>query len=86
MIYLFEEVLNFSDNETVFWVIFEPRKCPIFPTFVKNGRFEYQSWIFYGSQVTRKTGEILDSLQIIFFMIEFFVLQHKKENKLKSVT
>ena len=51
-----------------------------------NGRFEYQSWIFYGSQVTRKTGEILDSLQIIFFMIEFFVLQHKKENKLKSVT
>ena len=46
-------------------MIFEPRKCPIFPTFVKNGRFEYQSWIFYGSQVTRKTGEILDSLQTL---------------------
>lgn len=52
MIYLFEEVLNFSDNETVFLSDIWAYKCPIFPTFVKNGRFEYQSWIFYGSQVT----------------------------------
>ena len=74
MIYLFEEVLNFSDNETVFLSDIWASLVSYFSYLgicKKMGVLNISLGFFYGSQVTRKTGEILDSLHI-FFMIEFF--------------